>query len=66
MFITYGSNFEVRCPHNVDPKEYYVLYWVRIIELIALCKDGYMWAWFGYISSVKQGKSGSIYNFVKN
>ena len=28
MFITYGSNFEVRCPHNVDPKEYYVLYWV--------------------------------------
>ena len=36
MFITYGSNFEVRCPHNVDPKEYYVLYWVRM-NLHSLC-----------------------------
>ena len=42
-----------------------------INRLFAYCKGGnfniHIWAWFGYLnSSAKQGKSGSIYNLVKN
>ena len=46
-----------------------MLFIPRIIELLAFCKGGnfnnHFWAWFA-ISSAKQGKSGYIYNLVKN
>ena len=49
---------------------YCSIYWSDINRLFAYCKGGnffnvHIWACLA-ISSAKQGKSGSIYNLVKN
>ena len=61
-----------RVQNNPDPPAYHLLFIIvipipcNILEIFALCKGDnfniHIWAWFGYF----KGKSGSIYNLVKN